>query len=143
MKYLLSILLIVLTVGCANSPVRMKSMSDSELASSFSREDASELCRLYLRGLEFALEDPSSGLARSGYRANPLIEKEWERRGLRKDACASPVALAAIRSKIENDRAERRARAAAPRTTISTTVEEKSTNCTSTLVGKSVFTNCY
>lgn len=121
-------------------------MNDVDLASSFALEETSELCRLYLRGLRYVLEDPSSGLAGTSYRANPFIEKEWVRRGLRKEACVTPDALAAIRSKVENDRAERAIRAAAPRTTISVParpVVNRATNCTSTLIGKIIHTNCY
>ncbi len=121
-------------------------MNDAELAASFSREDSSELCRVYLRGLKYVLKDPSSEFSRTSYRANPLIEKEWVRRGLLKDTCATPDAISAIKSMVENDRVERAARAAAPRTTISAPAQpvvKRTTNCTSTLIGKTVFTNCY
>ena len=148
MKHISAILLLFLTVGCANSPVRMNSMSDGELAASFSQEPAAELCRLYLRGLKYALDDPGSRLAGTSYRANALIEKEWAKRGLRKESCASPGAVAAVRAKVESDRAERAARAAAPPATISVPAQSppiinRTTNCTSTRIGNTVHTNCY
>lgn len=132
-------------VGCANSPFRMNNSSDSELIAGLSRENAGELCRLYLRGIRFITEDPSSGFAGTSYRANALIEAEWIRRGISKETCASPDAIAAIRAKIDSERAERAARAAAPRQSVSSQDQRTGSgpiNCTSTRVYNSVFTNC-
>lgn len=144
MKKLMLIALAVIMSGCANSPFRINNTSDTELAAGLSKENAGELCRLYLRGIRFITEDPSSGFAGTSYRANALIEAEWSRRGIRKETCASPDAIAAIRAKIESERAERAARAAAPRTSTSGQDQRSSpTTCTSTRVFNSVFTNCY
>ena len=104
--------LCLILVACANSPARQLFQSDEQVAENLVQESTSSLCRLYLKGMRFYMESPTSTLAeQTYYRRNPIIKELLVDRGLPEDHCHDEVAINTFAEEIKHNRQKELARA--------------------------------